>query len=236
MEFFTPGCKLCELIITHLFRWTMIQQKFQIFVNVQVVCLCHFNHCIDYSTGIGSFYRITEQPVFVANCKRTDRVLAEIVCETAAAILQIGLCCFPPVKDIIHRFIHAGIPDWLLLLKPRPESLQNRFFLLETQLLTLFIITGIFFVNGILYGKQAVTVLDSLYCRQAVIILFPIGNGVGKVPADVCPPGTPLDIRQAVAARITIRFQIPMITFQKLLCILEDQEIRRNIWRLRNII
>ncbi len=91
-------------------------------------------------------------------------------------------------------------------------------------------------MNGILYGKQAVTVLDSLYCRQAVIILFPFGNGVDKVPADMCPAGTPLDIRQAVVALITIRFQIPMITFQKLLCILEDQEIRRNIWRLRNII
>jgi hypothetical protein len=49
-----------------------------------------------------------------------------------------------------------------MLLKPRPESLQNRFFLLETQCLPFFIITGIFFVNGILYGKQAVTILDSL--------------------------------------------------------------------------
>ena len=60
-----------------------------------------FFHCIDYSTGIGSFYRITEQPVFAANCKRTDRVLAEIVCETTATILQIGLRCIPAVKDII---------------------------------------------------------------------------------------------------------------------------------------
>ena len=160
--------------------------------------LCHLNHCIDYSTGIGSFYRITEQPVLPADCKRTDRVLAEIVCEAAAAILQISLCCFPPVKDIIHRFFHAGIPDWLLLLKPRPESLQNRFFLLETQLLTLFIITGIFFANGILYGKQSVTVLDSLYCRLAVIILFPFGNGIDKVSVDVCPAGTPLDCPFAI--------------------------------------
>lgn len=30
-----------------------------------------------------------------------------------------------------------------MLVKPRPESLQNRFFLLETQLFPLFIITGI---------------------------------------------------------------------------------------------
>ena len=124
----------------------MVQQKFQISVNIQVMRLCHLNHCINYSTGIGSRDRITEQPVLPTDCKWTDRVLAEIVCEAAATILQIGLRCFSPVKDIIHRFIHAGIPDWLLLLKPRPESLQNRFFLLETQLLTLFIITGIFFL------------------------------------------------------------------------------------------
>ena len=96
--------------------------------------LCHFNHCVDHCAGIDSFYRITKQPVLPTNCKWTDRVFAEIVRETAMTILQIGLRCFPPVKNIIHRFIHASVPDRLLLLKPRPESLQNRFFLLETQL------------------------------------------------------------------------------------------------------
>ena len=60
------------------------------------------------------------------------------------------------------------------------------------QLITLFIITGVFFVNGIPYDKQAVTVLDSLHCRLAVIILFPFGNGVDKVSADMCLVGTPL--------------------------------------------
>ena len=173
--------------------------------------LCHFNHCVDHCAGIDSFYRITKQPVLPTNCKWTDRVFAEIVREAAMTILQIGLRCFPPVKNIIHRFIHASVPDRLLLLKPRPESLQNKFFLFETQLLPFFIITGIFFVNGILYGKQAVTVLDSLHCRLAVIIRFPFGNGVDKVPADVCPTGTSPDIRQAVVALITIRFQIPVI-------------------------
>ena len=78
LEFFTPGCKLYELSIGHVFRWPMLQQKFQISVNVQAVRLCHLNHCIDYSTGIGSFYRITEQPVFPTDCKRTDRVLGSL--------------------------------------------------------------------------------------------------------------------------------------------------------------
>ena len=72
------------------------------------------------------------------------------------------------VENIIHSFIQPGIPDGLLLVKPRPESLQNRFFLLETQLFPLFIITGILFVNGVFHGKQPIAVLDSLYCRLAV--------------------------------------------------------------------
>ena len=55
-----------------------------------------------------------------------------------------------------------------MLVKPRPEILQNRFFLLETQLFPLFIITGILFVNGVFHGKQPIAVLDSLYCRLAV--------------------------------------------------------------------
>ena len=70
--------------------------------------LCHLNHCINYSTGIGSRDRITEQPVLPTDCKWTDRVLAEIVCEAAATILQIGLRCFPPVKDINSPLYPCG--------------------------------------------------------------------------------------------------------------------------------
>lgn len=54
----------------------------------------------------------TEQPVLPADSKRTDCILTEIICKTAASILQIGLRCFLLVKDIIDCFIHAGIPHW----------------------------------------------------------------------------------------------------------------------------
>ena len=86
-------------------------------------------------------------------CKWTNRILAEVISKAAPPVFQIGLRCITPVENIINRFIHPGVPDWLLLIEPRPESLQNRFFLLETQLLSLFIITGILCVNGVLNGE-----------------------------------------------------------------------------------
>ena len=110
-------------------------------------------NCVDHGTGIRSLYGIAEQPVLAPYCKRTDRILAEVISKAAPPVLQIGLCCITKVENVIYGFIHPGIPDWLLLIQSRPESLQNRFFLLETQLLSLFIITGILFVNGVLNGE-----------------------------------------------------------------------------------
>ena len=102
LEFFAPRCKLCELLVCHLFRWPMIRKKFQISVNVQIMCFCYLNHGIYYSTGICSRNRITEQPVLPSNCKWADRILAEIICKAAAPIFQIGLRCIPAVFFFQH--------------------------------------------------------------------------------------------------------------------------------------
>ena len=118
------------------------------------MCFGHLNHCVDYCAGIRSVHRTAEQPVFSPHCERTDRILTEIIGKAAPPVFQIGFRYITPVENIIHGFIQPGIPDGLLLVKPRPESLQNRFFLLETQLFPLFIITGILFVNGVFHGKQ----------------------------------------------------------------------------------
>ena len=111
------------------------------------------NHCVNDCTGIHTIYGIAEQPVLPAYCEWTDRILAEIIDKAAAPVFQIGLGRITPVKDIINCFIHPGVLYRLLLVKPRPESLQNRSFLLETQLLAFFMITRILFVNGILNGE-----------------------------------------------------------------------------------
>ena len=55
-------------------------------------------------------------------------------------------------KKIRFHFLSI-VPDWLLLPEPRPKGLQNRFFLLETHPVPLFIITGILFVYGVLNGE-----------------------------------------------------------------------------------
>ena len=96
------------------------------------MCFCHLNHCADYRAGIRSLYGIAEQPVLAPYCKWTDRILAKVISKAAPPVLQIGLRCITPVENIINGFIHPRIPDRLLLIDPRPESLQNRFFLLET--------------------------------------------------------------------------------------------------------
>lgn len=147
-----------------------------------------------------------------------DCILAEIVSKAALSVFQIGLCCITSVKNIVNCFVHPGIPDGLLLVEPRTESLQNGFFLLEAQLSLLFIITGVLLTNGVLYGKQTVAVLDTLYCRLAVIILLSFRNGINKIPADMCSAGTALDPGQTVVPLITVGFQIPAVAFHEFLC------------------
>lgn len=107
----------------------------------------HLNHCVNYYTGIRSVYGTTEQPILTVNCEWAERIRTGIVGKTAASVLQIDLhrvMLYPSGYSVRYR---------LLLVKLRPESLQNRFFLLEMQLLPFFIITGILFVNGVLNGE-----------------------------------------------------------------------------------
>lgn len=127
MEFFTPRGQLCKLFIGHIFTWPMLQQKFKISVNVQAVCFCHLNHCVDYRTGIRSLYGIAEQPVLPAYCEWTDRILTEIVSKAASSVFQISFCCITPVENIIHGFIHPGIPDGLVTYKEDKAAVVESF-------------------------------------------------------------------------------------------------------------
>ena len=63
--------------------------------------------------------KVPVQPVFPVYCEWTECILAESVGKAAAAAFQIGLCCITPVENIIHRFIHPDVPNWLLLIEPR---------------------------------------------------------------------------------------------------------------------
>ena len=91
-------------------------------------------------------------------------------------------------------------------VKPRPKSLKNWLFFLETELFTFFIITRITFINGILDPEQSVTVLDSLYCRLAIIKLFALWYCINEVSSDVCPAGTPFDARDFIISVVVKLF------------------------------
>lgn len=102
LEFFIPRCQLCKLFIGHIFTRPVFQQKFKISINIQPMCFCHFNHCIDYRAGIRSVHRTAEQPVLPAHCEWTDCILAEIVGKAASSVFQIGLCCITPVENVYY--------------------------------------------------------------------------------------------------------------------------------------
>ena len=178
----------------------------------------HLDHRINNGAGIGSIDRIAEQPVLSSHCKRTDRVFTQIVCKAAASVFQIGFGCIPAVHGISHCLVHTAVSLWSLLVQPRPKSLKNWFFLLETQLFSFLVIAGIFLVDGIFDRKQPATVLDSLYSRLAVIILLSFWYSINEIPAYVRPAGTPFDPWQAVITLIAVCFQISMVAIQELSC------------------
>ena len=101
-------------------------------------------------------------------------------------------------------------------VKPRPKSLQNRFFFLETKLFPFFIITRITFVDVIFDPEQTVTILDALYCRLTVIKLFALWYRINEVSSDVCPAGTAFDTRYLIITLITVTFQISLEAFKEL--------------------
>ena len=145
----------------------------------------HLDHRINNGAGIGSIDRIAEQPVFSSYRKRADRIFTQIVCKAVASVFQIGFGCIPAVHGISHCLVHAAVPLWSLLVQPRPKSLKNCFFLLETQLFSFLMIAGIFLVDGIFDCKQPAAVLDSLYSWLTVIILLSFWYSINKIPTYV---------------------------------------------------
>lgn len=71
------------------------------------------------------------------------------------------------------------------LIKPRPESLEDGLFLLETKLFAFFILARMFLVDTVLYPKEAVTVLYTLNGRLAVIELLSFWNSIDEISADM---------------------------------------------------
>lgn len=75
---FIPGSKLFKFLICHLGRRTMLQQVFQIFVNVQIMGFRHFHHGVNSRAGLGALRCITEQPIFTTHGERTDEAFCTL--------------------------------------------------------------------------------------------------------------------------------------------------------------
>lgn len=179
------------------------------------MCFCHLYHCINNCAGIRTINRTAEQPILPVYRERTDRIFAQIVCETATAIFKIGFGCGAPVLYVNDCFFHSGSFYWMLSVKPRPKSLEDRFFLLETEFFPFFMITRIFLIDGILNTEQTVAVLDSLNSRLGIVKLLAFWYRINKVPAYMSPAGAAFDTRNFIITLISICFQIPLESIQK---------------------
>ena len=179
------------------------------------MCLRHLHHRVCNGTDLCTFHRVTEQPVLAAQRKRPDGILAEVIGEAAASVLQISHGRLPAVLHIGQRFVQTGVSGGMLAVNPRPKGLENRLFLLETHLFAFFIIRPAFAGNGAFQSCQTVAVVDTLYCWLVVIQLFPFRNGIHEVSADMCPAGTALYAGHFIATLVAIGFQITLKAIQE---------------------
>ena len=183
------------------------------------MCFRHLHHRVSNRTGLCTFHRVTEQPVLAADRKRPDGIFAEVIGEAAASVFQISHGCFPAVLHIGQRLIQTGVTGGMLAVDPRPKGLENRLFLLKTHLPSVFMIRPTLTGNGVFQSCQAVTVVDTLYCRLIIIQLFPFRNGIHEVSADVCPAATAFYAGHFIVALVAIRFQISLKAIQEVCCI-----------------
>ena len=107
------------------------------------MCLRHLHHRVCNGTGLCTFHRVTEQPVLAAQRKRPDGILAEVIGEAAASVLQISHGRLPAVLHIGQRFVQTGVSGGMLAVNLRPKGLENRLFLFETHLFPFFMIRGL---------------------------------------------------------------------------------------------
>ena len=85
LKFFTPRWQLCKLFTGHIFIWPVLQQKFKISVNIQLMCFCHLNLWIIN----GSFvFRLAF--VLLRNCFH-----GQISCRRSAGVNQKQPICKP---------------------------------------------------------------------------------------------------------------------------------------------
>ena len=141
----TPGHQLFQLGIGHIFSGPCIEQEHLIVFSVQAVSFCHFHHRICLGTGVCPGESVAEQPVLAANSKGTDGVFAQVVGETAPAILKIGIQIRSAVERILDCFSKtASFVVSCQFFQPTPEGGQDRRCFLQTICLPLLLRKAVF--------------------------------------------------------------------------------------------
>src|SRR5699024_12764040 len=64
------------------------QHNVQVSPLRQTIGTGRFHQAVDHSTGPGSFYRVTEQPVLASHGKGTDGVLGKVIGNLASGVKQ----------------------------------------------------------------------------------------------------------------------------------------------------
>ena len=154
-------------------------------IDVYSICFCHFYDSVHSGTGLCTVRSITEQPVFTAYRKWTDRILTEIIRKTASAIFQIGHKIGAAVWDIGDCPVHTESPGRFLHVKPRQKALNDRHFFFKACFFER--IEGCtFYFDRFFQTEETVDIQDTLYSRLAVIQVFPFRDCIHQVPAYMC--------------------------------------------------
>lgn len=95
----------------------------------------------------------------------------------------------------------------LLLINPRQESLNDRFLILETAAVYLFVREFFFTVSPLIF-KQFIAIEEALYGRIGIILFLTFRNGLQKISSDVCITAAPFEIFQFVISGISIYIDI----------------------------
>ena len=96
-----------------IFSWSILLQMHSHFLRFWSFSLqgASSARCssIQFSSGLRSFHRVTEQPVLATHRERSDGIFAEVISEAAASVFQISHGCFPAVLQTGQRLVQTGV-------------------------------------------------------------------------------------------------------------------------------
>ena len=88
----------------------------------------YFHQAVDHSTGLGSFYCITEQPVLASHSKGTDGILSKVIRNLASGVKQVVLHVGLLFAGVLYSLFQISGQRLLFqLFQPAPKSPEHGF-------------------------------------------------------------------------------------------------------------